>query len=194
MAQMIQTKTSDNLEGQLLVAMPTLGDPRFDRSVILMCSHSADGAMGIVINKLVGNMRFSHLLDQLEIETTNLGADHPVHFGGPVDVGRGFVIHTNDCSITDHSLSVTPSIKLTASVDILQLMAEGNGPAKVILALGYAGWAPGQLEQEIQANSWLHCTATEHLVFNTKLEDKWSRALKSLGAEALTLSTQAGHA
>ena len=194
MASNRPNKDPGSLEGQLLIAMPTIGDPRFDRSVILMCSHSSDGAMGIVINKLVGHMNFGDLLEQLEIDADAAEPGQPVHFGGPVDMGRGFVLHTNDYNATDQTIRVTSSIRLTATVDILKAMAAGQGPRRALLALGYAGWAAGQLEHEIQANAWLHCDADELVVFDTDVDRKWSRALARLGAEVSNLSLDAGHA
>lgn len=194
MASTRNKRAKGSLEGQLLIAMPTIGDPRFDRSVILMCSHGADGAMGIVVNKLVGHMNLSDLLEQLEIAPVAVDGAKPVHFGGPVDVGRGFVIHSGDYRDDDQTLRVAKGIHLTATIDILRAMADGLGPRRAILALGYAGWAPGQLETEIQANAWLHCDADESLVFDTDINAKWSRALGALGAEVATLSPQAGHA
>jgi putative transcriptional regulator len=194
MGQSKLNASSASLEGQLLIAMPTIGDPRFDRAVILMCSHGPEGAMGIVLNKHVGNMRFSDLLEQLDIEAENIAPDPPIHFGGPVDMGRGFVIHSKDYDVAEQTVKVTGSIHLTATIEILKAMARGKGPKRAVLALGYAGWAPGQLEMEIQANAWLNCAADDQLVFDEAIDRQWSRALKSLGAEALTLSTEAGHA
>jgi putative transcriptional regulator len=147
-----------------------------------------------VLNKHVGNMRFSDLLEQLDIEAENIAPDPPIHFGGPVDMGRGFVIHSKDYDVAEQTVKVTGSIHLTATIEILKAMARGKGPKRAVLALGYAGWAPGQLEMEIQANAWLNCAADDQLVFDEAIDRQWSRALKSLGAEALTLSTEAGHA
>ncbi len=194
MAQIKRPRSADSLEGQLLIAMPTIGDPRFDKTVILMCSHGPDGAMGIVINRHVGEMHFTDLLEQLEITPEFQTNDPPVHFGGPVEMGRGFVIHSRDYDVSDHTMKVTRTIRLTASIDIIKAMAQGAGPKRAMLALGYAGWAPGQLEQEMRANAWLNCDADEKLVFESPINDKWTLALKSLGISALSLSSQAGTA
>ena len=194
MAQIKRPKSAESLEGQLLIAMPTIGDPRFDRTVILMCAHGPDGAMGIVLNRHVGDMHFADLLEQLDIKPEHLHQNPPIHFGGPVEMGRGFVIHSRDYGVAEHTIKVTRTIGLTATVDIIRDMAHGAGPSQVMLALGYAGWAPGQLEQEIQANAWLNCDAEDVLVFDAQIDDKWTLALKSLGIEALSLSPDIGHA
>ena len=154
------------LDGSLLVAMPSMGDARFARAVIYMCAHSADGAMGIIINQRAPNISFTELLEQLNIVPPKerirlpivLGA-MAVHLGGPVETGRGFVLHSADYFKAESTLPIDESVCLTATIDILRDIAKGSGPDKALLALGYAGWAPGQLESEIQANGWLHCTA-----------------------------------
>jgi putative transcriptional regulator len=191
---------SPYLDGQLLIAMPGMSDPRFDRSVIYMCAHSEQGAMGIIINKTTPMMSFGDLLSQLDIT----GDDHmepppelmgmPVLFGGPVEQGRGFVLHTSDYFTADSSLPVAENIALTATVDILRAMATGKGPHRAVLALGYAGWAPGQLENEIQHNGWLTCQADEDLVFGVNFEDRYLAALRKLKIDPAMLSSDAGHA
>ena len=186
-------KSSDYLEGQLLVAMPTMTDPRFQRSVIYMCAHSADGAMGLVINKVIDTIEFPDLLRQLSIEPDVPSAGIRVHFGGPVETGRGFVLHSDDYQ-QDATLRIRDGIALTATVDVLRAMAAGQGPRRSLLALGYAGWAPGQLEREIQDNGWLHCAADADLIFGTDVESKYDRALRKIGIGPGMLSRDAGHA
>ncbi len=181
------------LMGQLLVAMPTMRDPRFTRSVIFLCAHSADGAMGLVVNRLVGSLTFPYLLDQLGIARSEAGRDIRVHFGGPVETGRGFVLHSPDYS-DDGTMMVGERVGLTASLDILRDIATGGGPKQSLLALGYAGWGPGQLDLEIQANGWLSAPADEALLFDERLDDKWERAIGKLGVRIEQLSGDAGHA
>ncbi len=181
------------LEGQLLIAMPTMGDERFQRTVIFMCAHSAQGAMGLVVNRLADQIDFKDLLDQLRIEVPALIQEIQVHTGGPVESGRGFVLHTTDyCQ--DSTLQVSDDIGLTATADILKSIAAGDGPVHSLLALGYAGWAPGQLDAEIQANGWLHVPADRELVFDRDLDSKWERAVQKVGIDPSFLSMDAGHA
>ncbi|MDP6343791.1 MAG: YqgE/AlgH family protein [Alphaproteobacteria bacterium] len=181
------------LTGQLLIAMPTMGDPRFERTVIYMCAHSAEGAMGLVVNKLADEIDFPGLLEQLEIETETIVNPIRVHVGGPVETGRGFVLHTTDYR-QESTLVVTEEVGLTATVDILRAIAEGGGPRRCLLALGYAGWSPGQLDSEIQANGWLHVPADLPLVFDDDLHEKWTRAVRKVGIDPSFLSSDAGHA
>src|SRR4051812_24750945 len=143
--------TNGYLTGQLLVAMPAMRDPRFTRTVIYICAHTADGALGLVVNRLVGSITFPDLLAQLGIDSKGRGEEIRVHFGGPVETGRGFVLPPAD-SLDNGTLKVSSSIALTASLDILRDIAGGGGPRQSLLALGYAGWGPGQLDAEIQAN------------------------------------------
>lgn len=191
----------DYLDGQLLIAMPGMMDDRFERAVIYLCAHSAEGAMGLILNKLVANLSFPELLSQLgiisgddpihlpdEIETM------PVHRGGPVETGRGFVLHSADYFVKNSTLSIEKGICLTATLEILKAIADGTGPSNALLALGYAGWSAGQLENEIQANGWLTCPADETLVFGTALETKYEEALRKLGIAPGMLSSDAGHA
>jgi putative transcriptional regulator len=179
--------------GQLLIAMPTMSDPRFARTVVYMCAHNEDGAMGLVLNRLVESLNFPDLLSQLEIESGPLTDEIHVHFGGPVETGRGFVLHSSDY-LQDTSLQVDEQIALTATVDILRDMASGQGPRCRLLALGYAGWGPGQLDREIQENGWLTVDADESLIFDEKLTDKWERGFAKLGLDISKLSSIAGHA
>ena len=186
-------QTDGYLEGQLLIAMPTMGDERFQRTVIFMCAHSAQGAMGLVVNRLADQIDFKDLLEQLRIEVPALIQEIQVHTGGPVESGRGFVLHTTDyCQ--DSTLQVSDDIGLTATADILKSIATGDGPVHSLLALGYAGWAPGQLDAEIQANGWLHVPADRELVFDRDLDSKWERAVQKVGIDPSFLSMDAGHA
>lgn len=186
-------KAQGFIPGQLLIAMPAMSDPRFERSVIYMCAHTADGAMGLVLNRLAGSVSFPDLLEQLNIKPDKLSDEIRVHFGGPVESGRGFLLHSSEFTL-EGTLVVDQSIALTASVDILKAIAEGGGPRQRLLALGYAGWGPGQLEQEIQANGWLHATADPAIVFDDRLDTKWTRAMGKLGINPTSLSNQAGRA
>ena len=189
------------LDGRLLIAMPVMGDPRFERSVIYMCAHSADGAMGIMVNRPAGSIDFPELLVQLniinkaeQIKLPENAESMKVLRGGPVDTGRGFVLHSSDFFIEKATLRIDDGICLTATVDILKAIANGSGPKHAILALGYAGWAPGQLENEIQSNGWLHCDADPELVFGDDVDDKYTRALRKIGIDPGMLSNEAGHA
>ena len=186
--------TSANfLDSKLLLAMPSMTDERFDRTVIYLCTHDQSGAMGLVINQQADALTFDELLTQLSIEVHPNTPDIPVHRGGPVEPGRGFVLHSADF-VQDSTLVVSETLALTATVDILSAMAEGKGPMHSLLALGYAGWGPGQLEDEIVANSWLTAEADEEIIFNTDFEQKWPRAMAKLGVNVSMLSSDAGHA
>jgi putative transcriptional regulator len=188
------------LDGQLLLAMPVMSDPRFSRSVIYMCAHSEDGAMGLVINQRASHISFPDLLSKLNIvPSTAEGISDDVrgmsiHVGGPVETGRGFVLHSSDYFVNDATLPIENGVCLTATIDILRAIAAGNGPNRAILALGYAGWSPGQLESEIQANGWLNCPADPDLIFGTDLESKYGRALAKIGIDPSHLVSDAGHA
>ena len=188
-----QGKRDGYLTGQLLIAMPNMRDPRFARSVIYVCAHNADGAMGLVVNRLVGSVTFPDLLEQLSIEGGTASKEIRVHFGGPVESGRGFVLHSGDYS-HDSTLQVDEKMALTATVDILTDIAQGRGPRCSLLALGYAGWGPGQLDSEFQANGWLSVAADETLIFDDDLDSKWERAIGKLGIDVSSLSGEAGHA
>lgn len=181
------------LSGHLLIAMPSMQDPRFAQTVICVCAHSREGAMGLVLNKQVDGLTFDALLEQLRIEPAPPARRIRLLAGGPVDAGRGFVLHSADWTI-EGSLRVTAEVSLTASTDILKALAEGGGPRQGVLALGYAGWAPGQLEDEIQANAWLSVPAEEALVFDEDVEHLWHHALARLKVDPLLLSSAAGHA
>jgi putative transcriptional regulator len=185
--------SGDYLTGQLLIAMPNMRDPRFTRTVIYVCAHNADGAMGLVVNRLVGSVTFPDLLDQLGIDTEAVTEEIRVHFGGPVESGRGFVLHSGEYHHAS-TLQIAEQMALTATVDILQDIAKDAGPRRSLLALGYAGWGPGQLDAEIQSNGWLNVSADEELVFDEDLDGKWERAINKLGVDPALLSGDAGHA
>jgi len=183
-----------DLDGKLLIAMPGMGDPRFAHSVVLICAYSAEGAMGLVINKASGDLRLRDLMEQLSIPAGPDMRDRLVHFGGPVESGRGFVLHERGYHSSISTMQIGDAFAMTATLDILEDLGEGRGPARAIVALGYAGWGPGQLEAEIAQNGWLTCDAAPELVFDTANARKWGEALKSLGIDALTLSADAGRA
>ena len=182
------------LDGQLLIAMPGMGDLRFERSVIFLCAHSPDGAMGLIVNKPAPELSFADLLAQLKIPATIDLKGTRVHFGGPVEHGRGFVLHTADYAVEESSMRVTEAFAMTATVDILQDIARGAGPRQSLLALGYAGWGPGQLESEIQANGWLTAPADAELLFGFNDAEKWGAALRSISIDPRLLSAEGGRA
>lgn len=187
-----ELNSSGYLAGQMLIAMPLMRDPRFVRSVVYVCAHSAEGAMGLVVNRLFDTLTFPDLLEQLEIVATPDCERVRVHFGGPVEAGRGFVLHTPDYS-NEGTLLVDPQVALTATVDVLRAIADGSGPRRSLLALGYAGWSPGQLDSEILENVWLNVPADNDLLFGD-LDHKWERAIGKLGIDVNMLSGEAGHA
>jgi putative transcriptional regulator len=195
---MPSAQTSDDsgyLTGQLLLAMPSMRDPRFARSVIYMCAHGADGAVGLVINRLIGALPCTDLLEQLGIayDPASSIVLPNVHFGGPVETERGFVLHSRDY-MADESMPINDAMALTATVDIVRDIAEGKGPQDLVLALGYAGWGPGQLDGEIQENAWLSVSSDRDLVFDKDIETKWDRAMAKIGIDAALLSSQSGRA
>ncbi len=187
------------LSGQLLLSMPGMTDPRFEGTVIYICTHSEEGAMGLVINKPCENIDFPDLLEQLSIDCdTNTELDIslkniPLHEGGPVESGRGFILHSADY-VQETTLIISETIALTATIDILTAIACGEGPQDYLIALGFSGWSRGQLESEIMKNSWLSIEADEELVFRTDLELKLPRALAKLGVDISMLSSQFGTA
>ena len=185
---------SSDLTGKLLIAMPGMGDPRFDKSVIYLCDHSDKGSMGLIVNKPAPGLSMDDLLDQLSIARGPGSRGICVHFGGPVENGRGFVLHSDDYGSKDSTLHISGGFGMTATLDILEDIAQGRGPAQRLLALGYAGWGPGQLESELQRNGWLTCDASNATVFEEEDAEKWSAALKSLGIDPLLLSAEAGRA
>lgn len=184
-----------DLTGKLLIAMPSMGDMRFEHAVVFVCSHADDGAMGLIVNKPAADVRLADLLKQLDIKPDKAGRGQmPVHFGGPVETARGFVLHSTDYDANLHSMKVSDAFSMTATMDILEDLATGTGPAQALMMLGYAGWGPGQLESEISMNGWLTTEADPNLVFGLNDGDKWEAALKTLGVDPLTLSASAGHA
>lgn len=189
------------LDGQMLVAMPGMADERFARSVIYICAHSEEGAMGIVINRPATKVKFPDLLVQLEvieqedaIRLPNKAGTMQVLKGGPVETGRGFVLHSNDFFIDNSTLPIDGRVSLTATIDILRAIATGSGPDRAVLALGYAGWQAGQLETEMQHNGWLSVPADVSLIFDNHLDSKYERAMRSFGIDLSRLSTDSGHA
>ena len=188
------------LDGHLLIAMPGMQDDRFARAVVYVCAHSEEGAMGIIINKPVADVTFADLLTQLGIvkdqgnpEAADI-EEIRIHRGGPVETGRGFVLHSADYFLENATLLITDDVCLTATLDILRAIAGGSGPHEAILALGYAGWAPTQLEAEIQANGWLHGPADAAILFDADVDSKYDRALAKIGVDPAMLSIEAGHA
>jgi putative transcriptional regulator len=188
-----QTPGETSLTGQVLIAMPGLQDPRFSQSVIYLCAHTADGAMGIVINRPLSEPSFADLLKQLEVAPVPPARSIRLCSGGPVDNARGFVLHSADWT-GEGSLRVTSDMALTASLDVLKAIAGGGGPVHGLLALGYAGWGPGQLDVEIQQNAWLSAPADTELLFDGAPDTAWRRALARLRIDPLLLSGAAGHA
>ena len=185
----------DFLTGRLLIAMPGIDDPRFERAVILMCAHSPDHAMGIAVNRPLDGLSVPDLLERLGVKSGIELPERPVLAGGPVERERGFVLHTDDYSAPDSTLTVTDGIALTATRDVLEAMANAqDAPRCSVLALGCAGWSPGQLEREIKENVWLTCEADEALIFDDDHDTKWSRALAKIGVEPSQLSGQSGRA
>lgn len=196
-----KSSSDASLEGQLLLAMPNMTDKRFQRSVIYMCTHSSDGAMGLIINQKASGVTFPGLMKQLKLAGDDADETLPpdllrmsVHVGGPVSTERGFVLHSDDYHVESATLRIDGGISLTATIEVLKAISVGNGPNKALLALGYAGWAAGQLDSEIQANGWLHCPADRDLVFSPDLELKYDRALFKLGIDLSHLVSEAGHA
>src|SRR3954470_5404614 len=189
------------LDGQMLIAMPAMGDERFSRSLIYVCAHSSEGAMGIAVNQPAANIKFPDLLVQLDvipaaelIQLPRKAGTVKVLKGGPVETGRGFVLHSADFFIENSTLPIDNGICLTATLDILKAIAQGEGPRSAVLALGYAGWAPGQLENEITENGWLNCDADTDLIFGANVEGKYEQAMRKLGVDLGKLSSEAGHA
>jgi len=183
-----------DLGGKLLIAMPGMGDMRFDHSVVYLCAHSDEGSMGLIVNKPSFEVRFPELLNQLDIHAGGRDVAPPVHFGGPVELARGFVLHSSDYGVSDATLKVDDLFSMTATLEVLEDIAAGFGPERFLLALGYAGWGPGQLEDEIGANGWLTCDAPPDLVFSQDNDSKWEAALATLGIDPVLLSASAGHA
>ncbi|MCF3973836.1 YqgE/AlgH family protein [Paracoccus salsus] len=187
---------TDNLTGKILIAMPGMADPRFQRSVVLVCAHSEEGAMGLVLNRPLPEIDFSDLLEQLGIEADDAARQIEVRFGGPVEPGRGFVLHNVPAHGNDPEgrLRISGALAMTTTRDILEDLAHGQGPESAVLALGYAGWGPGQLEDEMLQNGWLTGDGAEELIFGADHDDKWQAALRAQGIDPSLLSAAAGHA
>jgi putative transcriptional regulator len=188
-----KTSGSGYLTGQLLIAMPQMRDTRFHKSVLYICAHTSDGAMGLVINKALDSLTLPELMAHLEVPAEAPMKPERVHFGGPVETARGFVLHSSDYT-DEGTLIVGDGLALTATLDILRAIGRGEGPSKILLALGYAGWGPGQLDAEIHANSWLHAPADKSIVFDVEDGAKWQHAIGRLGIDAGMLSAESGHA
>lgn len=180
-------------QGQILVAMPSLTDPRFREAVIFMCGHDEQGAMGIMVNKLIDNVYLEDIVDQIDITPSGDVPRLPIHYGGPVEIGRGFVLHTTDF-LSDSSVEITDDIALTASTKIFEYVLKGHGPNHLLIALGYAGWSQGQLEDEIMQNSWLVLPADASLLFDRDPSSLWKRTLKKFGIDPNCLSLHSGRA
>lgn len=184
---------AEYLSGQLLIAMPGMPDPRFARTVIYMCAHNDEGAMGLVVNKAMESLTFPDLLEQLEIQSPEPADQIRVLSGGPVESARGFVLHSSDY-LQEATMLVNEEVGLTATIDILRAIATGDGPRKCLLALGYAGWGPGQLDSEIKENGWLHVAADNAILFESDIDNKWEHAMGKIGIDPRMLSDEAGHA
>jgi len=201
MQELFENDENSGLTGQLLIAMPNMHDPVFSDCLIYICAHSQEGAMGLIINRQTNDIDFSDLLEKIftpqdasPITLTNKSGNLPfIHIGGPMETGRGFVLHSPDYHSDDHTFPVNETVSLTATLDILKAIAKGQGPAKSLLALGYAGWGPGQLEQEISNTGWLHCAANQDLLFDIETEKKYNKAIKSLGINPTHFVNQTGH-
>lgn len=181
------------LTGQILIAMPAMTDPRFTKSVIYICVHNEEGAMGLVVNKTIDSLAFPELLKQLDIGVHGIIDDRPIYHGGPLDTGRGFILHSLDYQ-QDSTINITEGLGLTVTIDVLSDIAENRGPAQSLLALGYAGWGPNQLDDEIQQNAWLQSSADRELIFNLQNDKKWECAISSIGIDLSLLSAEMGHA
>ena len=190
-----------DLTGKLLIAMPGMGDPRFEHGVVLIGAHGADGAMGLIVNKPLHRPSFSELLAQIGVaEAPAIASDRPgpafppVLFGGPVETSRGFVLHSTEWQGRGGSMAISDDLHMTPTRDVLEAIGLGTGPRRAVLALGYAGWGAGQLESEILANGWLTVERDDNLIFDRDHETKWARALRALGVDPMTLSAAAGRA
>lgn len=186
---------SVDLTAKLLIAMPGLRDPRFAGSVVFLCVHSESQSMGLIVNRPMRELTFAEMMEQFDIVPRGAAPELPVCYGGPVEMRRGFVLHSSDYRARgEEGLRVDHRFSMTGTLDVLEDIAAGRGPRRALLALGYAGWGPGQLDAEIQANDWLTSEATPELVFDLAMERKWDAAMQSLGIDPLLLSSEAGHA
>lgn len=189
-----ETHKAEGLSGKMLIAMPSMGDPRFEKTVIYMCAHSDDGALGLVVNRRVDEVRQSDLFGQLDLDVAPEAANRHVHYGGPVETGRGFVLHSSDYHLDEATLEVDDQVSMTATIDILKALAAGEGPRKALIALGYSGWGGGQLEGELRRNGWLTCEPDDELIFGLNDDAKWEAALAKLGVDPTWLSAAGGSA
>ena len=189
----MQDDKENDLTGQMLIAMPTMADPRFARTLVYLCAHNSDGAMGIVVNRAVEEISFAEMLEQLEISQLTPPEDILVQYGGPVETQRGFVLHSAEY-IKEGTMQVTDEVALSATLQVLRDIAGRQGPKHKLLALGYAGWGPGQLDSEIHENAWLTVEPDEELLFGTALDQKWAKAIRKLGVDPAMLTGAAGHA
>lgn len=187
-------EAAGTLKGRLLIATPAIGDSRFARSVIFVCAHNDEHAMGLVLNKPMGALRLPDLLEQLGVKSSISVPDSPVRAGGPMEQDRGFVLHSDDFHLEDATVPVSDGVCLTATKEILAVLGAPDGPRTAMLALGYAGWGPGQLESELKQNAWLVCPARTDLVFDDTLDSLWTQALDSIGVDPRMLSPQSGRA
>lgn len=191
---MIEVSHSADLTGKILIAMPGMGDPRFEKTVIYMCAHSPDGSMGLIVNKPSLDISFAELVEQLSIDPAG-GLETPtIHFGGPVELGRGFVLHSGEYAQPNGTLKVNSDFGMTASLEVLEDIAFGGGPERFLIALGYSGWGPGQLDAEIAQNGWLTADASTDLIFGTVNSRKWTLSLQKIGIDPLLLSATGGSA
>ncbi len=186
--------TGTNLTGKLLIAMPGMLDPRFDHSVVFICAHSSEGTMGLVVNKPASDISLGDLLQQLGIPAGAEASGQPIFYGGPVEMGRGFVLHSGEYGVENGTLKVNDAFAMTATREVLEDISRGNGPRASLPALGYSGWGPGQLESELRENAWLTSDADQDIVFETANTGKWEAALAKLGISPLMLSGEGGRA
>ncbi|MBY0500804.1 MAG: YqgE/AlgH family protein [Alphaproteobacteria bacterium] len=195
MTEKIESKQdlSGYITGQFLLAMPHMQDPRLEKAVIFICGHDTNGAMGLVVNKYLGDLTLKGLLEYLNLPKDAMKRDLPIYFGGPIDTGRGFVLHSDDFTHPG-TVSLGNHIALTATIDVLQAIAEGDGPLDCLLAMGYVGWGPGQLDSELHSNRWLQVEADHEILFHLPIEKKWEMAMGKLGITPEALSEEAGQA
>lgn len=194
MPERLVSQDASDLTGKFLISMPDMGDPRFDNALILICEHTPKGAMGLIVNKPTDDVKLGDLYENLSLDISDADQRKPVHFGGPVEMGRGFVLHSQDFESGLDSHRVIDGVNLTATVDVLEEIGQGQGPSRRLVLLGYAGWGVGQLEGELANNAWLVCDAEADIVFNVPDPEKWPAALGLLGVDPLMLSSEGGTA
>ncbi|MEP5153543.1 YqgE/AlgH family protein [Planktotalea sp.] len=191
---MTDTDLGDDLTGKCLIAMPDMGDPRFSGSVVFLCAYSPEGAMGLIVNKRVDGVHLTDLLDQLSIPKGDTQDSFPIYYGGPVENGRGFVLHSLDYHSDLSTMKVADTFAMTATIDVLEDIGAGRGPQNALVLLGYAGWGPGQLEAEIASNGWLIGDVSSDVIFEAADSDKWPKALEAMGVNPAILSSSGGTA